>query len=69
MRYSECFAILTDGSKVPLANKRQFLAWSGARNDCSVMFNAGGQHVEAQAATTSRRPLPYVAIDGAVFSC
>ena len=34
MRYSECFAILTDGTKVPLANKRQFLAWAGARDDC-----------------------------------
>tara|TARA_R110002096_G_scaffold154_11_gene806 strand:- start:11996 stop:12376 length:381 start_codon:yes stop_codon:yes gene_type:complete len=69
MRYSECFAILTDGTKVPLANKRQFLAWAGARDDCSVMFNANGQHVEAQAAATSRRPQSYVAIDGAIFSC
>lgn len=68
MRYSECFAILADGRKVPLANKRQFLAWSGARDDCLALFDAHGQQIKARSAATARQPQSYVAIDGAIFS-
>ncbi len=48
MRYAECFAILTNGRKVPLANKRQFLGWSGRNQKHSLLFQSNGSQIEAR---------------------
>lgn len=46
MRFAECFALLKDGRKVPLANKRSFVAWSGRDSQRSLMFEAHGLRIE-----------------------
>lgn len=46
MRFAECFALLKDGRKVPLANKRTFVAWSGRNSRRSLMFEAHGLRIE-----------------------
>ena len=45
MRYSECFATLTDGSTVRLKNSRQFMGWSGQDSDCSLLFRSNGSRI------------------------
>lgn len=68
MRYSECFAVLNTGRKVPLANKRQFLAWSGGETDRAVLFDAGGKRVMARATPAPVLRQQFVAIDGELFA-
>lgn len=48
MRYAECFALLGDGRKVPLSNKRHFVAWSGHQAKRSLLFETGQYRVEAR---------------------
>lgn len=48
MRYAECYGILRDGRKVPLANKRLFVAWSGRKAIHSLLFEARGMRIEAR---------------------
>ncbi len=48
MRFAECFAILKDGRKVPLANKRSFIAWTGHAPRCEMLFEAHGLRIAAQ---------------------
>lgn len=67
MRYSECFAVLNNGTKVPMANKRQFLAWSGTGAECTVVFDADGRRIQARVTPTPRQARRFVAIDGALF--
>ncbi len=48
MRYAECYGVLSDGRKVPLANKRLFVAWSRRESLCSLLFEARGMRIEAR---------------------
>lgn len=45
MRYTECFATLTDGSTVRLKNSRQFMGWSGQGSDRSLLFRSNGSRI------------------------
>ena len=38
MRYAECFALLRDGRKVGLADKRKFVGWSDDDQSRSFLF-------------------------------
>ena len=46
-RYAECFAVLKNGDKVPLANKRQFVGWSGRQQKHSLLFESDSSRIEA----------------------
>ncbi|MGI9237809.1 MAG: hypothetical protein ACR2QZ_10460 [Woeseiaceae bacterium] len=46
MRYAECFALLSDGSKVALRNPRQFVGWSTHDLNRSLLFRSDGKHYE-----------------------
>ncbi len=48
MRFAECFAILQDGRRVPLANKRSFVAWTGRAPRCAMLFEVHGLRIEAR---------------------
>ena len=48
MRFAECFAILKDGRRVPLANKRSFVAWTGRAPRCAMLFEVHGLRIEAR---------------------
>ncbi|HNP63606.1 MAG TPA: hypothetical protein PKH39_06680 [Woeseiaceae bacterium] len=54
MRYAECFAILKDGRKVPLANKRSFVAWTGHAPRCAMVFEVHGLRIEARINSSDR---------------
>ncbi len=47
-QYAECFAVLTDGSKVPLAHKRQFVGWTSRDAKRSLLFESGDYRIEAR---------------------
>ena len=46
VRYAECFALLSDGRKVALAEPRRFVGWSGHDPDRSLLFRNNGSHIE-----------------------
>ena len=46
MRYAECFAVLRDGRKVPLADRRRFIGWSGEPGKRSFLFRKNLLHIE-----------------------
>lgn len=46
MRYSECYAKLTDGRIVRLRNARQFVGWSGMNGSRRLLFANGEQAIE-----------------------
>lgn len=46
VRYAECFALLSDGRKVGLAEPRRFVGWSGHDPDRSLLFRNNGSHIE-----------------------
>lgn len=46
VRYAECFALLSDGRKVGLAEPRRFVGWSGNDPDKSLLFRNNGSHIE-----------------------
>lgn len=46
LRYSQCFARLNDGRKVPLSHARKFLGWSGGNTDRSLLFRCKGSTLE-----------------------
>lgn len=52
MRYAECFAVLRDGRKVPLADRRRFIGWSGETAIRSLLFRKNLLHIELR---TDRR--------------
>jgi hypothetical protein len=47
-QYAECFGVLADGSKVPLAHKRQFVGWSSRDAQRSLLFKSDGCRIEAR---------------------
>lgn len=48
MRYAECYALLADGRKVKLAERRKFVGWTGYGEDRSLLFRNNGLHIEIQ---------------------
>ena len=46
VRYAECFALLSDGRKVGLAEPRRFVGWSSNDPDKSLLFRNNGSHIE-----------------------
>ncbi len=46
VRYAECFALLSDGRKVGLAEPRRFVGWSSHDPDRSLLFRNNGSHIE-----------------------
>jgi len=46
MRYAECFAVLRDGRKVRLADRRRFIGWSGDDAKRSLLFRKNLLHIE-----------------------
>jgi malate synthase len=46
VRYAECFALLSDGRKVGLAEPRRFVGWSSHDPDKSLLFRRNGSHIE-----------------------
>lgn len=48
MRYAECFAVLADGSKVSLVDRRKFVGWSGYDSPQSLLFCNNGLHIEVR---------------------
>jgi hypothetical protein len=46
MRYSECYAKLTDGRIVRLRNARQFIGWHGMNGSRRLLFTDGDRHIE-----------------------
>jgi hypothetical protein len=47
-QFAECFGVLLDGSKVPLAHKRQFVGWSSRDAKRSLLFESGDYRIEAR---------------------
>jgi len=45
MRYTQCFAALTDGRVVKLRNTRQFVGWHGDDESRSLLFSCDGRRV------------------------
>jgi len=45
LRYTRCFAVLTDGCVVRLQNSGQFVGWSGKESECSLLFNCEGRRI------------------------
>lgn len=48
MRYAECFALLGDGRKVSLSDRRKFIGWTGYGENRSLLFRNNGLHIEIQ---------------------
>jgi hypothetical protein len=48
MRYAMCFAVLADGNKVGLKNRRKFLGWSGWQTKRSYLFESGRLLIEVK---------------------
>ncbi len=46
VRHAECFALLSDGRKVGLAEPRRFVGWSGYDAERSLLFRNNGSHIE-----------------------
>jgi hypothetical protein len=46
MRYAECFALLSDGRKVPLQEPRKFVGWSRHDRNRSLLFRSNSKHYE-----------------------
>lgn len=46
LRYAECFALLSDGRKVGLAEPRKFIGWSSHDPVKSLLFRDNGSHLE-----------------------
>lgn len=46
MRYAECFAILQDGRKVSLVDRRRFVGWLGDSATRSYLFRKNLLHIE-----------------------
>jgi len=76
MRYTQCFAKLTDGRIVKFRDARQFVGWSGDERersylfgceDCRIVINTadGGYQLEDPAQATGVRK--FVGRDGAIF--
>jgi hypothetical protein len=76
MRYTQCFAALTDGRVVRLRDARQFLGWSGDEQERSFLFGCkscrivintvnGGYQVEDPTMTTGVRR--FIGRDGSLF--
>ena len=57
LRYSQCFARLGDGRKVPLSQARKFLGWTGDGNDRSLLFRCRNSTLEL-GVTERDAPLP-----------
>ena len=45
LRYTQCFAALTDGRIVRLRDVRQFVGWSGKDEERSLLFSCEGRRV------------------------
>ncbi len=45
LRYTRCFAVLTDGRIVRLRDAGQFVGWSGKESECSLLFNCEGRRI------------------------
>lgn len=45
-RNAECFAVLTDGRKVPLSAPWQFKGWSSHEPSRTLLFRVNGAHLE-----------------------
>jgi hypothetical protein len=48
MRYATCFAVLANGKKVGLKNRRKFLGWSGWQAKRSYLFKSGELLIEVR---------------------
>ncbi|MCH8158580.1 MAG: hypothetical protein IIA08_01790 [Proteobacteria bacterium] len=46
LRHAECFALLSDGRKVGLAEPRRFVGWTSHDPDRSLLFRNKGSHIE-----------------------
>jgi len=70
MRYAECFAILSDGRKVGLADPRRFLGWSSHSVRRSLLFRANDVtlevEVDGKAAERSRSTVRSINLQSAI---
>lgn len=48
MRYAECLAILADGRKVALLDRRQFKGWTDSGSKRTLLFEKADLHLELQ---------------------
>ena len=48
MRYAECYAVMTDGSKVRFVNPRKFLGWSSHDERRSLLFRNNDVTLEVE---------------------
>jgi hypothetical protein len=60
MRYAECFAILENGRKVGLTDRRRFIGWLGSDDKRSFLFRKNLLHIELRtdAQCEARQPAP-----------
>ncbi len=65
MRHAEVRARLVNGRTTRLANRRQFLGWTGYGSNPTLLFNCGDQRI-VLGTGTERRALPdmFIAPDG-----
>jgi len=45
LRYTQCFAMLTDGRIVRLRDASQFVGWSGKESEGSLLFSCEGRRI------------------------
>lgn len=58
LRYTECFAILEDGRRVPFRERGQFVAWARDGNDKSFLFHGRYGRLELRVPGSRRTRLP-----------
>ncbi len=58
LRYAQCFAMMRDGRKLPMANPRSFIGWSGHSDDRSLLFRCGTSTLELGLTQEDDAPLP-----------
>ena len=60
LRFAECYALLDDGRRVRLKDRRQLLGWSGNQHRRSYYFRSGGTIVCVRTNTSHRAPVRMV---------
>ena len=45
LRYTQCFAMLTDGRIARLRDASQFVGWSGKESECRLLFSCEGRRI------------------------
>ena len=58
LRYAQCFAVLRDGRKLPMADPTAFIGWSGHDEDRSLLFRCGHSTLELGLTQSEEAPLP-----------